>query len=336
MLIAGACLSAACIVGNAICGFPLQTSLKWFVLFFVCLVGYLFSDNQKIAPHMMFGEFIFLVFLFLPFAFFDSGGSNNNALGYIFLLMIVVTYLFAGWKRIFLVCALIAVFIVMHALEYYRPELVAVYSPQAHFIDRMIHIPLLLIAVFFIILQFAKEYKRANQKLLVSAHFDELTGLYNRRLFNKAMEEGVENRDGPINLVLLDMDNFKKVNDQYGHTAGDEVLKKLSQLLQNSFELDKHVVCRWGGDEFAIIYYGEKEELVIKLEAVKKSFKTYVSVYDDTIGFSTSIITFSDYKKSSQVLVDADQLLYREKLKKDAREYLDGDAQQSDTSSTES
>lgn len=203
----------------------------------------------------------------------------------------------------------------MHALEYYYPEIITVYSGWNQFVDRMIQIPLLLIAAFLIILQFAKEYEKVNQKLGAFANFDELTGLYNRRIFNKAMEEAIVNNNNPIHLALLDLDNFKKVNDKYGHYIGDEVLKELSNLLIKSFSFDKHIVSRWGGDEFAIIYYGDKKKLIQELKEIKKLFKDYAFAYEETSGISTSVVSFSDYTNISQMLVAADKELYKEKEK---------------------
>lgn len=316
ILIAGAILSVACIIGNCISDFPPRSNIKWMVLFIMAVVAFFVSRYKKYAEPMMFGVFLFLVCIFLPFAFVDSGGSNNNATGYTFLLLIAITYLFKGWKRYFLVAALIAAFMAMHALEYFRPELIAVYTGWNQFIDRMIQIPLILTASFFIILQFAREYERINAKLLLYANLDELTGLYNRRVFDRAMEEAVNNSRELAYLVLIDLDNFKKINDKYGHHMGDEVLKELSTLLRQSFDQKRHVVSRWGGDEFAIIYYGEKGELAKKLEEIQRAFKDYVSVYEETTGISTSTALCSDFDKVSQALAAADGQLYKEKRKK--------------------
>lgn len=315
ILIVGASLSVISIIGNYISDFPFLTSLKWVVLFLLTVIAFIFSNNKKYTMHVMFGVFLFLIGIFLPFAFIDSGGSNNNAMGYTFLLLIAITYLFSSWRRLSLVVMLIVVFMGMHALEYYYPEMITVYTGWNQFVDRMIQIPLLLLVSFIIILRFAKEYERVNQKLDVLANYDELTGLYNRRMFNKAMEEAIEGNNEPAHLALLDLDNFKKVNDTYGHYVGDEVLKELSDLLQKTFRLDKHIVSRWGGDEFAIIYYGEKNELMRKLEDIKEAFKAYVLAYEETTGISTSIISFSDYDVVSQTLIAADQQLYKEKVK---------------------
>ncbi len=316
ILIAGACLSLITVIGNQISAFPFYCSLKWIALFFIAVTAFLFSGNKKYGVHTMFGVFLFAVFIFLPYAFVNTGGSNNNAIGYTFFLLIAITYLFNGWRRGVLIAALIAVFMVMHALEYYRPEMIAVYSCWNQFVDRMIQIPLLLLASFLIILRFAKEYERVNQRLAVYASFDELTGLYNRRMFNKAMQEAAQSKEGPICLAFLDLDNFKKMNDKYGHCTGDEILKVLSALLQETFGLDKHIVSRWGGDEFAIIYFGPKEELLQKLQEIKESFSAYVGIYEEKTGISTSVVCFSDYDKMSQILIAADHQLYKEKRKK--------------------
>ncbi len=304
------------IIGNCITAFPLWSSLKWVVLLLVAVVALLFSNHKKHTIHVMFCVFLFLILIFLPYAFFDSGGSNNNATGYTFLLLITVTYLFSGWRRVFLVSALIAVFMAMHMLEYYHPELVAVYSEWNQFLDRMIQIPALLVASFLILLRFTREYERVNKKLGELASFDELTGLYNRRIFNQAVEDAAYDNSRPIHLALLDLDNFKKVNDKYGHYVGDEVLKELSVQLQNTFGLEQHIVSRWGGDEFAIIYYGEKDELMQKLETIKTSFSAYAAAYEEATGISTSIVSFRDYNKVSQTIIAADHQLYQEKQNK--------------------
>jgi diguanylate cyclase (GGDEF)-like protein len=316
ILIAGAGLSVLSVVGNYFSAFPFLASLKWIVLFFITVTAFLLSNQKKYTYHIMFGIFLFLICIFLPFAFVDSGGSNNNATGYTFLLLIAITYLFNSRKRILLVCLLIGVFMMMHAFEYFCPEMIAIYTGWSQFLDRMIQIPLLLLAAFLIILRFATEYEMVNQKLDAFANSDELTGLYNRRMFNKAIDEAAEKSYEPVQLALIDLDNFKKINDTYGHCVGDEVLKKLSDLLKGTIEEDKHIISRWGGDEFAIIYYGRKDELLEKLEKIKESFKEYVSIYEKTTGISTSIVSLGDYDAVSQTLMAVDHQLYKEKKNK--------------------
>jgi diguanylate cyclase (GGDEF)-like protein len=285
-------------------------------LLIITVTAYIFTKKEKYTVHVMFGVYIFLVCFFLPFAFADSGGSKNNAIGYTFLLLIVITYLFIGWRRIFLIAALIIAFMIMHAIEYFCPELITNYSEWNQFLDRMIQIPLLLAVSFFIVVTFAKEYEKLNYKLEKYASFDELTGLYNRRMFNKAMADAVTSGNTQIYLVLFDVDNFKKLNDNYGHNVGDEALVKLSNLLKEKMDLNKHIVSRWGGDEFAIIYYGDELELRSILEEIDKSFKDFVSAYEKSTGISMSLVSFGDYNDVSDIIIAADRQLYNEKMKK--------------------
>ena len=316
ILTAGACLSVVSMLGNLISDFPLRLNIKWMLLLLLCAAAHVSARRKKNSDRSMFIIFLMIICVFLPFAFADSGGSQNNAVGYIFLLLIAITYLFRSWRRAFLVCALIAVFAAMHAVEFFHPELIAQYSAWDQFVDRMIQIPLLLTAAFFILLRFAREYERVNEELGTYANVDELTGLYNRRRFNRAMEEAVKDREQDIQLALLDLDHFKSINDNYGHCVGDEVLKELSGLLRDRLGGDRHIVSRWGGDEFAVIYYGEKDTLLRELEEIGEAFRASVSGFEESAGISTSVVSFRDYHKVTQLLVSADHQLYEEKQKR--------------------
>jgi diguanylate cyclase (GGDEF)-like protein len=103
--------------------------------------------------------------------------------------------------------------------------------------------------------QLAIELKRSNDKLRELALRDGLTGLYNHRYFFEVFESLVKNSlryKHPISLLILDIDHFKRVNDTYGHPAGDHVLKEISQIM---IKLVRHcdIVARYGGEEFAVI-----------------------------------------------------------------------------------
>lgn len=103
--------------------------------------------------------------------------------------------------------------------------------------------------------QLAAELKKANESLRELALRDGLTGLYNHRYFQEVLEaelcRGI--RYGhPVSLLLIDIDFFKKVNDLYGHPAGDHVLCVVSRLLVRLVR-NSDVVARYGGEEFAVI-----------------------------------------------------------------------------------
>src|SRR5205823_5065631 len=100
-----------------------------------------------------------------------------------------------------------------------------------------------------------KELESTNARLKETSFKDEVTGLYNRRFFSIRLEEEVSRYrrfNHPVSVVLLDLDGFKAVNDELGHVVGDETLRGVAELLLKHSR-GINVVCRYGGDEFAIL-----------------------------------------------------------------------------------
>lgn len=97
--------------------------------------------------------------------------------------------------------------------------------------------------------------EQSKKALKFLAATDSLTGLYNRRYFSKISKKilNLAKRDeSKVSVLMLDIDNFKSINDTYGHYIGDEVLIYLSKQLQNSTRVSD-VICRYGGEEFVIL-----------------------------------------------------------------------------------
>lgn len=94
-------------------------------------------------------------------------------------------------------------------------------------------------------------YYERERILLNEASRDYLTGLLNRRGFYAEID-AFRQTDLPLAIYLFDLDNLKKVNDQYGHEAGDEMLKYFSKVLQNNTRKGD-ILCRYGGDEFMVV-----------------------------------------------------------------------------------
>lgn len=100
-----------------------------------------------------------------------------------------------------------------------------------------------------------QDNNKKAEKLYELATRDALTGVYNRSFyiesFNKKAQESLRN-NRPFSLILLDLDYFKQINDEYGHLMGDEVLKSVSKLLKSHLR-ETDLICRWGGEEFSIL-----------------------------------------------------------------------------------
>lgn len=153
-----------------------------------------------------------------------------------------------------------------------------------------------------------------------SALLDELTGLYNRRYFNDAIGREVERfkRFGQrFSLVMLDVDHFKRFNDTYGHIAGDDALKAVASVLQNTARSFDHVV-RYGGEEFALILpHTDAEQAVAAAERMRCAVaKTPVRVNGQEVPITASlgVATFPEDAINARDLVSrSDEALYEAK-----------------------
>jgi diguanylate cyclase (GGDEF)-like protein len=102
------------------------------------------------------------------------------------------------------------------------------------------------------------------------AEIDALTGVFNRRKLTQELTRFLrlaEHQSQPLCLAIIDLDDFKQINDQYGHAVGDRVLYRFGQLLRRAFR-SEDAVGRWGGTEFAIGMYG-----MTRSEGVERSLE---------------------------------------------------------------
>jgi diguanylate cyclase (GGDEF)-like protein len=105
---------------------------------------------------------------------------------------------------------------------------------------------------------------------------DALTGLYNRRYLKEFLPRElnrITREESKLIVAILDIDDFKKVNDTFGHEAGDEVLKSIGKILNQTFRISD-MACRFGGEEFLLVMFGsDLNSAIIKLENVRERIK---------------------------------------------------------------
>ena len=111
------------------------------------------------------------------------------------------------------------------------------------------------------------ELEEANEKLHQFAITDALTGIYNRGEIQRRIEVLAEETGKPFSLIMIDLDDFKKVNDNYGHKIGDEVLTGLADFLKVKLHTEAvpNQTGRWGGEEFMIVLPGMHKEEAVKI-----------------------------------------------------------------------
>lgn len=117
----------------------------------------------------------------------------------------------------------------------------------------------------------------SEEKLKKAAQTDPLTQLYNRHYMFERLKI-ITNEDKQCILAMTDIDDFKQINDTYGHNAGDEVLKHLSELARK--ECSDCEISRWGGEEFLIISYAPYQETVAMFEELRKKVEVSPVSYD--------------------------------------------------------
>lgn len=155
-----------------------------------------------------------------------------------------------------------------------------------------------------------KKVNARTEHLRHEAETDALTNVLNRGSYDKILDD----QTGDYALVLIDVDHFKEINDEYGHEVGDEVLKRVASIIDHSFRSSDYV-CRIGGDEFAVILpkatsankdaIGAKVDYISKTVAEEAEGLPHVTV--------SCGIAFSDGKPNANLYHDADKALYMSK-----------------------
>ena len=161
------------------------------------------------------------------------------------------------------------------------------------------------------------EQAEENEQLQDKLQRDPMTGLLNHETFYEELGEAFDdyhNNSIEFTVAVLDIDDFKNINDTYGHEAGDIVLKTLARILKKHCDFNDKV-CRYGGEEFAVVFDGNTEaEAVAVMEAVLGQFSSWNFKFADvSITFSCGIVQYDGITQRDELFNRADKLLYEAK-----------------------
>lgn len=163
-----------------------------------------------------------------------------------------------------------------------------------------------------------KELQEANARLERLAVTDGLTGVFNHRRFQEQLQAELirsERHKRPMGVLMVDVDFFKKVNDAMGHPAGDELLRRLAEVLGADLR-QTDLIARYGGEEFAVILpETTKSEAMQVAERMRMAVEARINagptVFPMKVTVSIGVATFpEDGKSGEQVLTAADQAMY--------------------------
>lgn len=195
-------------------------------------------------------------------------------------------------------------------------------------LDRLIKISLFIsnnIMSFFTIVMFALFYTSYREEkvreLTRKADYDELTGLYNRYALlqiSEQIKKDVQLSKSPYSVAIIDLDHFKNINDEYGHTSGDLVLNKFASILR-AYSIKGIVPGRWGGEEFVMIAPSNisYSEFLIILETLRNNVEKRKFIIEDdkeiNVTVSIGAEKIQDFKDLEKAVSQADINLYKAK-----------------------
>ncbi|MEA4849194.1 MAG: diguanylate cyclase [Clostridiaceae bacterium] len=278
-----------------------------------------------------YGSLVLLTLVFFPILWIYNEGLSGS-IPFFYLFNISLSAILLNKLRYKLILGIqIVVLIALLTIEFYYPHLIIRYNSEtAVFTDKAVSLVLIGFTMFIMLIKIMKEYhrtidklwfaqeelKKSNDVLYQASITDDLTGLYNRRHIIKLLSDLIERGSQPAgtSIIMVDIDHFKKVNDTYGHKAGDLVLAKISASIREHFR-STDSIGRIGGEEFLILMPDTELEVAFnRAEDMRKHIEGLKWDYEQLhVTISGGIYDFSEYESCDTVLNKADIALYQAK-----------------------
>ena len=272
---------------------------------------------------------IFIEAIFHMFMATASFGWNCGFQNYLIALVVIIFFIDYCSKKsgsfrirsVILSVACFAVYILSFIFTFYIDEPVAI-TEDAMKITQLLSsvVVFATVAIFlWVLIQFTF---RIENRMSIQAHSDKLTGLPNRYYFTENFTELASKcTKEKMFMAIMDIDDFKKVNDTYGHNAGDYVLKTVASIIQDKCQ--NMIVCRWGGEEFLLSgeAYDTDEEAIRKacrdLDSIRKAIGNYDFSYEGNafrITLTMGVAFYGEGETVEDWIGCADRKLYSGKM----------------------
>lgn len=252
--------------------------------------------------------FIFSALLLLVLGWGDYATGFEISFSFFYLIPIsIVTWYIGIRSGYFMTMCGLLIWVVSNLLagETYSSEWIRFFNTAVRLV------------VFMMIASLIHELRTALQKEHESARTDYLTGVFNSREFHEQLEIEIKRASRlhyPISLAYIDLDNFKRVNDAYGHSTGDVQLKRIAEIIGTTIR-KTDIFARLGGDEFALLLPNlDSEHAKLVFQKVERAVLQGLAELNSPITLSAGVVTFKSTPKNvDDMLRKADALMYEAK-----------------------
>jgi diguanylate cyclase (GGDEF) domain len=321
---AGIILSAFGTIGNLVMGLNIISVIIPFINFAVDVSCVIYSVKRKKWRGASVVVFFFATFVLFPFLWFTTGGTMSSSLPLVIGLGVVLAIVFDGKLRIFFVSSALLLYSAFIIYELYFPNNFIPYPDrESMYLDVLFGFVLSFLATcslaYFTLIRYKAE-RRKTEMLIVqleeTSYKDSLTKVYNRRHLMVRLDEEMRksyDSGASLTLCIMDIDDFKKVNDTYGHVYGDEVLVKIAQAISDTLS-ENEIFGRYGGEEFVVVFVGsDLTDALSSLNRIYAALDNIEWANDDKITASCGISTYTKGVSYSNFLESADAKLYKAK-----------------------
>ena len=261
--------------------------------------------------------------ILFPLMFLANAGLTGGMPFYLMIAIVCAALALRGKTRIILFIVLLFEYSGLFLLYHFYPQIFTTMEPKEAFIDKLcsmiISCGVLFTFSYIVSRQNSHDRHKIEQLSLLyerQANTDELTGLYNRRYFNNFLKLAILTLGdtGKLHIAMFDIDDFKFVNDKYGHPFGDIVLKQFARILERC-ENTGVTACRYGGEEFLLLIPKKNTEEALKLvEDILDQTRKLIFLKDGRfVTVSAGFVTCRDDMTYDSLLEEVDKKLYTAK-----------------------
>lgn len=288
----------------------------------MAILGFVTKKNTN---HLANFICICINFILFPLEFWATGGIYGGMAFYFILGVFLCAILLVGKSRYFITISAIIFDIVLTIVTSNNPSLVLQLTPQAlqnSIISSFLIVSLFISVVsYFISFQYQKSHEKItelNELLAEQAIKDDLCKIYNRRHIISRLEDMANNykKDQSVFLEMFDLDDFKYVNDNFGHIIGNEMLKKFSMILLDETN-NIGVVGRYGGEEFLVLLNNCDEKTADKVaEKVRSRCEIELVLPDKkALTVSVGLLKYDPHWQVDKYISYLDEKMYAAKAK---------------------